>query len=429
MQSSGSVTGANPLSGPALYLLIVVCAAIAVLEGFDLQAISIAAPVMMGELGLDRSQTGQVFASGQAGMVLGAIFGGAAGDFFGRRNTLLVGSIVFGLFCLLTPLVNSFETLALVRLMTGVGIGLAMPNLIGMAVENAPEKHRGKTVSIILAGLPAGGMIVALVGTAYLEVWGWRTLFVVGGVLPLVVAPFIFLLPNHKPSRETRAEGRLPWARALFGEGRAMTTVMLWGALFLTALVLYTMVNWLPSLMTERGFDLKVSHLSSAMFSLGGCIGSFSIGFFVDRLGYRKVLPSLYIGVVLGVCGIAFTNTALLILPSAVVLGFFVVGAFYSLNGASPLYYPASARGLGTGTSVGFGRVGSVVGPLVAGYVLQVGIGPLPAGPSSVPAFIIPLSAMACAAVYLVTRRKTESLRVSEQADRALDLALTETRK
>jgi MFS transporter, AAHS family, 3-hydroxyphenylpropionic acid transporter len=405
------------LSGSKLYALIGVCGAIALLEGFDLLTISIAAPVMMPGLGIDKIQTGQIFAGGQTGLVIGGLLGGLAGDKLGRRNTLLLGVLCFGLFCTLTVNATGFESLILARGLTGVGIGLALPNLISMAAECAPPKHRAKTISIILAGLPAGGMTVALAGSTILAAWGWRGLFYIGGLLPLAIAPLIFLLPKYQAAHPGRSgEPRPHWLRALFGEGRGFTTLLLWISLLLTAAVLYMMVNWLPSLMTQRGYEIRISHLASAMFSLGGTIGSFSAGFFVDRYGYRRVLPLLYAGVLLGIGGIALMSSVPIILLSAGILGVFVVGSFYSLNGASPLYYPAAERGFCTGASVGMGRIGSILGPLMGGYVLKLGFGPAVAGPAAVATAAIPLVLVACAAVFLLTRREFAAVGLTKVA-------------
>ncbi|WP_312596777.1 MFS transporter [Brevundimonas sp.] len=386
--------------------LIAVCLTVSLLEGFDLQAVSIVAPVLIAELGMAPSQTGWVFASGQVGLVVGAVIGGWIGDVYGRRGVLVAGVASFGAFCVLTVTATNFETLTLIRFATGVGIGLAMPNLVSMALDHAPERHRAKIVSIILAGLPIGGLIVALLGSAYLEAWGWKSLFYIGGLLPIAVAPFIFMLPNAKPAaRPAEREDRPSWASVLFDQGRGLTTALLWSALFLNAAVLYMLVNWLPSLMVALGFDLRTSQLSSAMFSLGGCIGSFLMGFFVDRFGHQRVLPGLYVGAIAGILGIAFAGTTVVLLASAAVIGIFVVGAFYALTGVSPLYYPAAMRGLGAGASVGIGRVGSIVGPLIAGYVLQQGLGPLEPGPINIPLVAIPFAVLACLAVALVSRR------------------------
>jgi len=184
---------------------------------------------------------------------------------------------------------------------------------------------------------------------------------------------------------------------------------LLWTSILLTAAVLYMMVTWLPSLLTERGYSAPVSHLSSAMFSGGSCIGALVTGYLVDRLGYPTVLPALYGGVLVGICGVLFAHQPTLILGGALILGLFVGGSFYSLNGVSPLYYPGPFRGLGAGAAVGFGRIGSIIGPLAAGSVLQTGIGSFPPGPAAIPPVAIPLCVLAGFIVFLLTRRAPAS--------------------
>jgi AAHS family 3-hydroxyphenylpropionic acid transporter len=391
------------MHGARLAMLIAICVTISFLEGFDLHSISIAAPMLVAELGLDKNQTGQVFASGQAGLVVGALLGGWGGDRLGRRHMLMIGTIAFGIFCTSTVIAGSFWTVMIARTLTGAGIGLVMPNLISLAAECAPEKHRGKTVAIILAGMPFGGMTVALLGSAFLESWGWRSLFYIGGLLPLAVAPLILLLPSYRPARAAARKLDIP--HALFGEGRAAATGLLWFSLLMTAAIVYMMVNWLPSVLIDRGYSIRVAHLASAMFSLGGATGSFTLGFFIDRFGYRRVLPPLYLGVICAAMGTTFFNAELGILFSSLMLGFFATGSFYSLNGSAPLYYPAQSRGLGTGAAVGLGRMGSVLGPLIAGYFLQHGFGPVPAGPGVIPAVVVPVALLALVGAVFLTRR------------------------
>jgi AAHS family 3-hydroxyphenylpropionic acid transporter len=417
--STKSVFARVPVLGAQLYLLVAICTVVAMLEGFDTQAMSIAASMIMADFAIDRSQMGVIFACGQAGMVLGAVLGGLAGDAFGRRNAMLLGVLCFGIFCTATVALTGFFTLALARGIVGIGIGLVLPNLISIAAECAPARHRGKMISIVLAGLPGGGMIVALIGSAYLGIWGWRSLFYIGGLIPLILLVPICLLPNYRPEKLGRfTQTNTQRVQALFGESRTLTTLLLWVALSLTAALLYMVVSWLPSLLTQRGYGLQISNLSSAMITGGGCIGSLAAGFFIDRFGHSRVLPLLYVGIAIGICGVIFAVDSNFILVSAFILGFFGVGSFYSLNGVSPFYYPAAFRSFGTGAAVGIGRMGSVVGPLAAGFVLQNGIGPFPAGPNAMLPIALPVTLLACIAVLLVTRRPQEPITVSYETDK-----------
>jgi AAHS family 3-hydroxyphenylpropionic acid transporter len=389
--------------GVRLGLLILISLLVAMLEGFDIQTIAIAAPVLAPELGLNAVEVGQIFSIGQAGLVCGALLGGILSDRFGRRNALIAGLITFGLFSILTAQTNSYAWLAVTRFLTGIGIGLSIPNLISVMVESAPPKHRAKTVATTLAGISVGAMVVALIGSAYISTIGWRGLFYIGGISPLVVAPLTLFLPNVRALGSGKADAAAGWRGALFGH-QTTITVLLWISLFMTAATVYMMINWLPSLMKAQGFALYLAHNSSAAFSLGGCLGSISIGILVDRFGYARVVPPAYIGVFAGIGTILSVSDPWLIILGAGVLGFFAAGSFFTLNGLAARYYPLRARGIGTGASVAVGRLGSIFGPLCGGYVLQSGLIFLAPGPSTVPLAALPLVVAAAISVLLLTR-------------------------
>jgi AAHS family 3-hydroxyphenylpropionic acid transporter len=392
------------ITGLRMLFLILTCAMIMLLEGFDIQAMGIAAPVIIPLLHLDAIQAGEIFAVGQAGVVFGALFGGAMSDKWGRRNVLLLSVLVFGASSLATVFTYDYWSLMAARALTGIGLGAAMPNVIGMAIEAASPKHRVKVVTAIMAGMPLGGAAVALFATFYFHDLGWQSLFYIGGLVPLLLLALILTLPNTRSGHKTGGQVGMNGFKALFGEGRAASTLLLWLVFLLTSSVLYMLLNWLPSLMTLRGFDLEISHISSLVFNLVSVFGTLILGAVIDRFGYRWALPAAYIGFLAGICGMAFTGTVEPLLISVGVTGFCLLGAQYSLNGVSPMYYPPTARGLGTGASLAMGRVGSITGPLIAGYVLKVGIGPLH-GPSGVALAMVPMVVVAGIAVYLLTRK------------------------
>jgi AAHS family 3-hydroxyphenylpropionic acid transporter len=405
VEEAGSVRGAR------LVALVLICAGVAMLEGFDILSISIAAPALTKELGFHAGQVGEIFASGQAGLVIGAMLGGAAGDRFGRRNVMAVGVACFGLFGLATIPAGSLAILTLVRALTGLGIGIAMPNLIAITVEAAPARRRGTVVSFVLAGVSVGGIIVALLGASFLKAWGWRSLFYIGGLAPLVLLPTLFWLKDirrHRPAHGLISS--VQWLDCLFSEGRAKITVLLWGSLFLTAAVLYMVVTWLPSLMSDRGYDPQISHLSSALFSGGSAVGAVCAGVLIDTFGYAAIVPAFYPGVLLGLVCVLFGQHSSLVLSGAFLLGTCIGGAFYSLNGLSPQLYPEQARGLGAGAAVGLGRIGSILGPLGAGFLLQSGAGPFPPGPSAIPPVALSLTVCAFVFVVMLTRRHGRSI-------------------
>lgn len=393
--------GQVKISSVRLFFLILTCAMIMVLEGFDIQSMGIAAPVLMPLLKLDPVQAGQIFSGGQAGVVLGALLGGMLSDRWGRRNVLIMAVLVFGAFSVATVYADQFITLLAARVLTGFGLGAAMPNVIGLAVDSVSSRHRVKAVTAIMAGMPMGGAAVSLFAALYLKQLGWHWLFYIGGLVPLGLTLLILALPNTRASRDSDGS-KVNAFSVLFGGGRAISTLLLWIVFFMTSSVLYMMLNWLPSLMAARGFAPSVGQLSSLVFNLVSIVGTLLSGFIIDRYGYKTALPLAYLGFLVGICGMAFTNTVEPLLFSIGVVGLFLLGAQYSLNGVSPMYYPRPLRGLGTGAAIAFGRVGSITGPLMAGYVLKTGIGPLH-GPSGVAMAMIPLVIIAALVVWLLT--------------------------
>ena len=232
-------TGARRLGAGAI---IAICFFIAALEGYDIQAFGVAAPQLAPELGLTSAQLGWAASAAMIGLVVGAFLGGWFADRVGRRPVLAVSVAVFGVFSVATAFAGDYTSLMLVRLATGLGFGGAMPNLIAIATEISPPGKKGATTTMMFCGMPAGGALVALLARFGGEALDWRTIFIIGGVLPLLLVPLIaFLLPETRPQHDPAADRSL--LRALFGGGRALATLFLWLVFILTLVVLYLMLN------------------------------------------------------------------------------------------------------------------------------------------------------------------------------------------
>ena len=379
--------------------IILACAAIAILEGFDIQAIGIAAPKLIPQLGLDPAQAGQAFGFGQFGLVAGALVGGWLSDRIGRKTILMISILIFGVFTLATLYANSFDTLVAVRVATGLGLGSAMPNLIRLALEAAKPGNRAFMVTLVMAGTPLGGALVSLFARLYMAQLGWHSLFLLGGVLPILLAPVVAMLPSEtKAAAGEMAKPRVFGPVALFGNGKAATTLLLWVASFLTLIVLYLFLNWLPSLMAGLGKPPAIGQDASLCFNLGSVAGALIIGWITDRLGARWPVTLAYLGLIAGVCGLAFLRADAQMLISAAATGFCVLGAQYALAGVGATYYPTASRGLATGAALAVGRVGSILGPMLAGEVLHRGY-----GPNGVLTVLVPVAAIAGLSVFCLT--------------------------
>lgn len=349
-------------------LIVAVCFLVTALEGYDIQAFGVAAPRFAPELGLDPGQMGWAGSVAMVGLIIGAFTGGWLADRIGRKPVLILSTAAFGVFSLVTAMSHDFHSLMLARLVTGLGFGGAMPNLIAIATEISAPSRRAATVTTMFCGMPVGGAAVSLLakfGGASID---WRMLFVIGGALPLLIVPVIMLLlPETKPKHDPALDRGM--LKALFGEGRAPATLLLWLIFILTLIVLYLMLNWLPTLVIAKGLTPQDGSTASLVFNLASIPGALIVGFIVDRVGFRWPLVAVFLGLAAALCalGAAGVLDAVLILSGAA--GFLVIGANYALYALAPVYYAPQVRAAGSGVAVGVGRVGSVIGPLLAGQL------------------------------------------------------------
>jgi AAHS family 3-hydroxyphenylpropionic acid transporter len=276
---------------------------------------------------------------------------------------------------------------------------------------------------MMFCGMPVGGSMVALL--SWLGYQGeWRPLFLIGGIIPLILAPLLLLFMKETQKPEKGAVGsHLPWLAAiplgvafwylldqagrvpgagsiggvvapwlggvlgllgaymvvhrgpLFGGGRSLPSILLWVTFFPTLLILYLVLNWLPTLVAAKGFQADAS-LASVLFNVFSVVGALCFGPLVDRFGLRWPITLGFLALVgvLIALGQATDYFAIMALSGA--LGFFLLGCNYALYGAAASYYPGEMRGRGSGAAIAWGRLGSVVGPLIGGYLLQGGSAP-----------------------------------------------------
>jgi AAHS family 3-hydroxyphenylpropionic acid transporter len=356
-------------------LVVLVCFLIAAVEGYDIQAFGVAAPKMVPELGLDPAQQGWAASAAMVGLVLGAFAGGWLADRIGRKPVLIGSVALFGLFSLATAAAHAYDTLLLARFATGLGFGGAMPNLIAVAVEIARPERRAATVAAMFCGMPVGGATSALIARVAGDGLDWRAIFVAGGVLPLVLVPVIVrLLPETRPAHDPAADRNL--VRTLFAERRGAPTVLVWAAFMLTLVVLYLALNWLPTLVVDKGHPPSEGFSAAMAFNVAGAAGSLLMGAITDRLGWRWPLAIAYAALAAAMAGLAAAVGAGAILALSAAAGFLVMGAQFSLYAVAPMLYPAHLRGAGAGAAVAVGRLGSIAGPLIAGELRNAGMSP-----------------------------------------------------
>lgn len=385
----------------------------AIIEGFDLQAAGVVVPKLAPVFDLGPQQIGLFFSSATFGLIFGALAGGRIADKWGRRAGLLLALLTFGVFSIATAFTTSFDQLLVMRFLTGVGLGGALPNLVNIAAESTTQENRGKAVAIMYAGIPLGGGSAAVV--SMLGLWGdnWQVLFLIGGILPLLLSPFIhFGLPPLAVVKAEVASAKGTFAK-VFAPGTVSVTLALWMSFFLGLLVFYLLLNWMPQLMVTRGLDRSQASTVQIMFNIGGIIGSLTGGRLLDRK--RPMGP-------VALCFVAAAAALLIlgIMPAALVmmmLGGLLVGiAFHAvqtvLYGIAPQCYPFEVRGTGVGTAVAVGRLGSIAGPLLAGVLVAAGF-----TPTNLMVVLVPITLTAgLFTLLLINRRRAAAARTAANA-------------
>ena len=393
---------ASALQRSGITLALCFCAAI--IEGIDLQSMGIAAPGIGPEFHLSKQALGYVLSASPLGLFFGAFIGGRIADFWGRRNALILSVIVFGAFQLATAWASDYPTLLAIRFLCGLGLGGAFPNLIALTAEASGGRNNILNVVITAAGMPAGGAVAALIGFSAGPGGDWRTVFYVGGVAPLLLAPvMVVLLPESGLFRQARsaiASGKTQPGvfNTLFHRSRVRQTSLLWISFFFTAVMTHLLLNWLPNLMVAKGFTKPQAFLIQIVFNLASAAGSVVLGFVMQRRPNRLLLFVCYAGLAAALLTIASLGHDLaLVAATAAVMGTCLIGAQFVLYGLSPAYYQTITRGTGTGAAVAMSRLGSAMGPYLAGQLLGAG-----ATATQVLQSLLPVTGVAAAAAVLL---------------------------
>lgn len=419
----------HPLSALQLFTILT-CGLIGLLDGFDTQLIAFVAPAIIREWALQPSNFTPIFVAGGIGSLAGSLPFGSVADKYGRRRCLMIVTTIAALGTMATPFVANREQLLACRVVTSFGLGGVLPVLVALAAEYSPRRLRGVLVTATFCSFPFGAVLEGAVAGAMIEEFGWRLLFWIGGLAPLLLLPVIaFALPESlawlaRHGREAgvaRIVGRMGRAGLWDGQlatgagpasrgagvmhvarnGRGAVTLLLGTAFFVSLLLSYLLVNWVPTLAVRSGATIRVSALASSVLNLAGIVG----GLLIARLGTRQsphaVVASSY---ALGALG----TIALSVLPGSVgavflmalVAGFFCIGGQVTLVALASIFYPVEVRSSGVALVSAFGRVGAISGPLVGGLLIDRD------DPARALAWVVAAAALvAAASVWLVHRR------------------------
>ncbi|POF43293.1 aromatic acid/H+ symport family MFS transporter [Pseudomonas laurylsulfativorans] len=409
------------------WLIMSLCFFIVLFDGLDVAVMGFIAPSLIQEWGLSKAAFGPVMSAGMVGLAIGALTAGPYADRVGRKKVLLLAVTGFSVLSLACAFARNPYELATLRLLTGVALGAAMPNTTTLLAEYLPERNRSLFITIMFTGFNMGSGLGGLLAAWLIPLYGWKSVLLAGGILPMVLLPFLWLfLPEsarflaarnapaaqiakvlnklggqfpattHFTLAEPLAQHKAP-VRMLFTERYRAGTLALWLTYFMGLLVIYLTMGWMPTLLREGGLSIERAATITGLFQIGGTVGAIVVGWIMDRRNPNGVIATSYAlgGVFILLLG-AFSLESSLLALGVIAAGFCMSGAQTGLNAFAPGYYPTDFRATGVSWMLGIGRFGGIFGSLIGGAVLSLGLGlPFLFALLSVPAFIAALAILA----------------------------------
>lgn len=384
--------------------ILVMCSCFLVMfcDGYDLNLLGYVGPALMLELQIDKAQFGSVISAALVGYMVGAFLFSNMGDQLGRKPLILAGTVLFGALTLASAAASSMQTLILFRFLAGIGLGGAIPNAVALNTEFAPERVRAFGIGIMFVGYTLGGAAPGFVAAWFLSQLGWQAVVCVGGIVPLALAVILyFVLPEsvkflatrprrHKElistlsklsrqsppiPRDARivldedVKSGLPVAN-LFTNGRTATTLLLWIAFVAGLTALLFIISWTPTLLSTAGIPARRAAFIGAMFQIGAAFGSVCVTRLVDRIGIKAVVLWLALSVpCIAIIG-QITHSESVLVAAVFIAGFFASGGQVGLNSVAGTFYPTFVRATGVGWANGIGRLGSIIGPIIGGFLI-----------------------------------------------------------
>ena len=384
--------------------LVIVAFLVVMIDGYDIGAAAVAAPALIREWHVAPAQLGGMFSAGLFAGLFGPLMLGWIADHYGRRNAIVIGAFFFGVFTWASVLAQDLTTLIWLRFIAGLGISGVLAITVALVNEYAPRRLRATLFVLMFSGVTFGGGLPGIVGARLMADHGWRILFTIGGVVPILIAFLcMFALPelikflSLKPERRgelVRLLGRMqpglaldPNARFVIGgeenrqkfsytaifKGRlAIITPMFWFSNAINLMIFYFVNQWIPTILANNGIPVGHAALATTAFQFAGTLAGLIIMRPLDKWGFVPV-PILFacaipIVACTGLPGLSEGATIALVGAT----GFCLLGLQFGNIACETNMYPTYIRAWGVGSNFGAGRVGSVFGPLIGGYLIAM---------------------------------------------------------
>lgn len=376
-----------------------------IFDGFDQAVYGVALPLLMKELHLSATVSGFLGSASLLGAVAGALIFGVLTDKLGRKTILITAVVLYSVFTgLCATISDNLYLFAAWRFMAGMGIGTVTPTITSMLSEYTPKRSRRSLLAMNGVAISVGMLVTPLLALVILPVVGWRTLFGLAFVglllIPLLLKmPETMLLTLKKGNKseiasiltkadpsfipqdddvyEVNEEQKVKLSvGALFKDGLARNTILIWVMFFVNMFIISTFLVWLPKLVTMMGYSIKTALILSSTVYAGTILGTIVAGKFADKIGYKKTLMGAY----------ALNGLFLLLMSlksSPIVFGICLFFYGFTCIMQNMMYpfasanYPLSIRTTGMGVGASVTRFGGFLAPVIVGIFIAQGMTPV----------------------------------------------------
>lgn len=411
--------------------IIVLCFFVAALDGFDIAAVGFIAPALIADWSLSPADLAPLFLSGVFGLMLGSFMFGPLSDKFGRKKIIIWSVIIFGIGTVISAFSPTLTFLIIIRFLTGLGLGGAMPNAVTITSEYCPSAKRSILVTVMFCGYTIGAAVGGMLSGQLIQMIGWQGILIIGGVAPILLLPFLyffmpeslrFMVLNKYPKEKIDAVVKkmaphlqyIPELTAsvtdkqnvsvkeLFSKDYFKGTILFWCAFVMGSLIIYMISSWMPTILKNEGFNMQQASWITSAFQIGGTIGALIIAYFMDKVGHSRTLMMSYVVGALSVVvlsqGVATLNTLLIVL-GILGIGAGISGSHVGIHVFCSSYYPTHCRATGVAWAGSAGRLGSFLGSGAVGWLMVSGLsGEQIVNMLMVPAFLASIS------MFLITR-------------------------
>jgi MFS transporter, putative metabolite:H+ symporter len=381
--------------------IFAVCSLAFLLDALDLQVLSLAAPAITRDWGIDARSMGFVFSATFVGMLIGSVTFGLAADRFGRRSMLLLTVLMFSCFAAACAAATTVQTLAVLRFFLGVGVGGLIPISLSMVTETMPAYSRGRMTTFWAIFLSLGNFVAAGAAALILPHYGWQLLLICTAVPGLIVLALLLTIPESvrfllRKGRAADAARTASWLAMktlairsedvtkardddkpslhiaeLFSNQYRRRTILVWGIWFFYSISYFGLILFLPLLVLKKGlFTPQQAYLYVMAFASAAVLGRIASAVVIDRIGRRPVLLICCLGAAVAVCLFGLAETTWAIIVSGLLLGFFQDAGAGTYVTWTPELFPTRARSTSVGLAGGASRIAAIISPLIVGVLM-----------------------------------------------------------